>query len=234
MRNQLVTVALTPSGMADSIQGNRFVLPFESQMPIADFFNLLQDKKSNVIPYIQKQCSSLVQEYASVEEDVFELPWTNQVFSSEPDAVNIWIGDERSISSLHKDPYENLYGVVSGSKTFTLLAPHSTPFLYRDFYKVAQLDQHMNAIDIEPEQKIPWIPIVVDSPLVCTEYPLFAYATPLKAVLKAGDVLYLPSLWYHQVSQNIETIAVNYWYDMKYCSRHSWSIFQDELLLKKS
>lgn len=26
-----------------------------------------------------------------------------------PEAINIWIGDERSITSWHKDPFENLY-----------------------------------------------------------------------------------------------------------------------------
>lgn len=30
--------------------------------------------------------------------------------------MNLWIGDERSVSSLHKDHYENLYCVVTGHK----------------------------------------------------------------------------------------------------------------------
>lgn len=40
---------------------------------------------------------------------------------NKPDATNIWIGTEKSVSSLHKDPYENFYIVISGAKTFTLL-----------------------------------------------------------------------------------------------------------------
>lgn len=27
-------------------------------------------------------------------------------FGNEPDAVNIWIGDERAVSTMHKDHYE--------------------------------------------------------------------------------------------------------------------------------
>lgn len=33
------------------------------------------------------------------------------------------MGDGRAVTSLHKDPYENIYSVVRGSKTFTLLPP---------------------------------------------------------------------------------------------------------------
>lgn len=28
-----------------------------------------------------------------------------------PEAVNLWIGDERSVTSWHKDPFENIYAV---------------------------------------------------------------------------------------------------------------------------
>lgn len=44
------------------------------------------------------------------------------------DAVNLWIGDERSVSATHKDHFENMYAVISGEKTFTLLPP--TDILY--------------------------------------------------------------------------------------------------------
>lgn len=40
--------------------------------------------------------------------------------------------------------------------------------------------------------------------------------------LKAGDMLYLPALWFHHVAQGAEdepedepTIALNWWYEMK-------------------
>ena len=31
-------------------------------------------------------------------------------------------------------------------------------------------------------------------------------------------MLYLPALWFHQVSQSCETVAINYWYDMRFDS----------------
>jgi jumonji domain-containing protein 7 len=49
--------------------------------------------------------------------------------------VNLWIGSSRSVTSFHHDPYvpllvtiadirfENIYHVLSGSKTFSLVSP---------------------------------------------------------------------------------------------------------------
>jgi len=49
---------------------------------------------------------------------------------------------------------------------------------------------------------------------------MLKHTSPVRAVLRAGDILYLPSLWYHQVEQipdqEHRTIAVNYWYDMAF------------------
>lgn len=34
------------------------------------------------------------------------LELARKAFRNEPDAVNLWIGDERSVSAVHKDHYE--------------------------------------------------------------------------------------------------------------------------------
>ena len=44
---------------------------------------------------------------------------TRQALGKPPDAVNLWLGGDRSVSSLHKDPYENFYCVLSGCKEVT-------------------------------------------------------------------------------------------------------------------
>lgn len=55
-----------------------------------------------------------------IERDV---TWMKEATGSSAEAVNLWIGTSRSTTSLHHDPYENLYHVLSGSKTFTLVSP---------------------------------------------------------------------------------------------------------------
>ena len=57
--------------------------------------------------------------------------WAQDAFGTgPPDAVNLWIGNERAISSMHKDHYENLFYVLSGEKIFTLCPPADVVFLY--------------------------------------------------------------------------------------------------------
>jgi len=44
------------------------------------------------------------------------FPIARHVFGHAPDAINLWIGGRRSVSSVHKDPYENMYAVLKGEK----------------------------------------------------------------------------------------------------------------------
>jgi jumonji domain-containing protein 7 len=54
-----------------------------------------------------------------------------------PEAVNLWIGNQRSVTSFHKDHYENLYAVVTGEKHFTLLPPTDLHRMYIRSYPSA-------------------------------------------------------------------------------------------------
>jgi peptidyl-lysine (3S)-dioxygenase / protease len=50
----------------------------------------------------------------------------------------LWIGDERSVSSIHKDHFENMYAVITGEKTFTLLPPTDLLYLEEKEYPSMQ------------------------------------------------------------------------------------------------
>jgi oxalate decarboxylase/phosphoglucose isomerase-like protein (cupin superfamily) len=54
-------------------------------------------------------------------------------------------------------------------------------------------------------------------------------SSPIFVAVEAGDVLYLPSLWFHCVAQEGDdagkAIAVNYWYDMKYDVKYAYYNF---------
>jgi peptidyl-lysine (3S)-dioxygenase / protease len=51
-----------------------------------------------------------------------------------PDAFNFWMGNSKSVSAMHKDPYENIYACLHGEKHFTLIPPVCFPFLYEGEY----------------------------------------------------------------------------------------------------
>jgi peptidyl-lysine (3S)-dioxygenase / protease len=50
--------------------------------------------------------------------------------------------------------------------------------------------------------------------------PFLRECKPIVVTLEPGEVLYLPSLWFHSVSQSSNPhglcVAVNYWYDMDF------------------
>ena len=58
-----------------------------------------------------------------------EISFFSKSVGNSPDAVNIWMGSEKSISSLHRDPYENVYTVIKGKKIFKLYAPTDRGFI---------------------------------------------------------------------------------------------------------
>lgn len=51
-------------------------------------------------------------------------PWSTPIGDGTgADAINVWIGSRYSVSSSHKDHFENLYAVLRGRKYFTLCPP---------------------------------------------------------------------------------------------------------------
>ena len=168
--------------------------------------------------------------------------FAEETFGTSPDAVNLWIGDERAVSSMHKDHYENLFYVLSGEKVFTLCPPADVPFLCQKefdsgtFYrnKNGEWVVHQDFVDDEANQpvhaaRVKWIGGDVDPLLEAPDsnrrdHPLLPLAHPIRVVVKAGEMLYLPALWFHRVTQTCETVGINYWYDMSFDSPQ-WCYF---------
>jgi len=113
-------------------------------------------------------------------------------------STNLWMCCRGSRSSLHHDPHDNLLCVAVGTKAVTLFHPRLTACLYpRPAY-----DESANHSLIEfasPDEK---------------RHPHFRRALALAqhATLTAGDALYIPTGWWHQVDSSSVTIAVNFWW----------------------
>ena len=75
-----------------------------------------------------------------------------------------------------------------------------------------------------PSERLAWIDSDPDDPSAYTHHPNLHLTHPRRVVVRAGEILYIPALWYHQVSQTCVTVAVNYWYDMKF--DHRWVFYQ--------
>ncbi|OSD04660.1 Clavaminate synthase-like protein [Trametes coccinea BRFM310] len=146
-----------------------------------------------------------------------EISWCSDALDRNPDAVNLWIGDEKSVTSIHSDPYENIYTVLRGSKQFTLLPPTEGWCLKERRYP------HATYVRSPVTSQLELVPSPAETPLVrwssvtdpTDPTALPAEAHPIHITVNAGETLYLPAGWWHYVCQRGFTVAVNYWYDME-------------------
>eukprot|EP00794_Sanderia_malayensis_P005279 gene5279-5946_t len=281
----LVTVTSTPNGYADAPVGDRFVLPEEKFMLFKEFLTIWEENdKTNGVHYIQKQNSNFTDEFSVLVKDAdCHVSWASEAFGGRPDAVNFWMGNSDSVTSMHKDHYENIYAVVSGCKTFILHPPTDLCFIPYKSYKLAQYKENVltgkfDIIDLLEEagseeedehahlenkgtedivkndtksnqnsftshvnecnenrtrslahKTISWISI---DPLGCGDSlhdKQYQKCKKFIAKVEAGDVLYLPSLWFHHVTQTDKTIAVNFWYDMQFDIKYNYFKFAEEI-----
>ncbi|KAL2135210.1 hypothetical protein VTI74DRAFT_9416 [Chaetomium olivicolor] len=184
------------------------------------------------IRYAQTQNDNLRHEYARLFSHVPPtIPWARIALARDPDAINLWIGNSHSTTALHKDNYENVYVQVSGQKHFVLLPPVCHPCVKERRLAPGHYERRTGSTGVkgeegrlelvmeEGEEEVPFAIWDPDRPRDnATRYS--ALAQPMRVTLEPGDMLYLPCMWYHKVSQSCSPegvcIAVNYWYDMDF------------------
>ncbi|KAK4127846.1 Clavaminate synthase-like protein [Parathielavia appendiculata] len=189
------------------------------------------------IRYAQTQNDNLRHEYLPLFAHVpATIPWARIALARDPDAINLWIGNSRSVTALHKDNYENIYVQIAGQKHFVLLPPvcHAAvnetrlrPAVYRRRRMEVSgggegggEEEGLELVLEEGEgEEVPFAIWDPDRPGEnATRYS--ALVQPMLVTLDPGDMLYLPCMWYHKVSQSCSPegvcIAVNYRYDMDF------------------
>jgi len=250
----------------------------------------------------------------SFAEQAFAAMNTTTATIAKPEAINLWIGNEKSTSMMHKDFYENLYYVADGEKIFTICPPSDSLYFEEREYESGSFRQvihhhHRGDITLDDSSEciencndvrkrgqwivdcdskeqpltnglskndddeftttstssssssniinhnyhvVRWIepdvehilPPLEDALPATTDntndqnhqnysefqlkykriHPTLSYTHPQRIRLQQGDMLYLPALWYHRVTSTCESVAINYWYDMRFDSPH-WCYF---------
>jgi hypothetical protein len=112
----------------------------------------------------------------------------------------IWIGN-RTVVSAHFDESDNVAVVVTGRRRFTLFPPEQVGNLYVGPLDVTMAGQPATMVDLRDPD--------------LARYPRFAEAVAASrtAELGAGDAIYIPALWWHQVEAlDPFNILINYWW----------------------
>jgi len=115
--------------------------------------------------------------------------------------------------------------VVRGYKDIILYPPTDLPWLrYKNCQpaKYTLKDDNNFVIEEIDGPQVPWIAVDPLKPDL-EAYPEYANATPIRLRLNEGDVLYLPSQWFHHLSQSQLCVAVNFWYDMKFDTKYVYN-----------
>ncbi|EEF28988.1 pla2g4b, putative [Ricinus communis] len=243
-----VSLHLTPHGRADSLVPTPtnslcFASAHVKSLPFPLAVNwVLNSQVGKSVAYLQQQNDCFRTEYfdALGSDCDGHIEWATEAFGCLPEAVNLWIGNHLSETSFHKDHYENLYAVVSGEKHFLLLPPTDVHRLYIRDYPAAQYSYSQEIGEFrlgveEPVRYVPWssvnpYPSPEDKESEMANFPLyFNGPKPFQCTVKAGEVLYLPSMWFHHVRQSPDvngcTIAINYWYDMQFDIKYAYFNF---------
>jgi len=110
--------------------------------------------------------------------------------------VRLWLSGVDTCSPLHRDWPENLYAQVFGRKRFLMVHREQTRRVYRrPFYSGAPNFSRMNAENADYER-----------------FPLFRGVPRIEFEVAAGELLYIPRMWWHQVRSLEVSASINFWF----------------------
>lgn len=134
--------------------------------------------------------------------------------------LNIWLSNGNTLGKLHYDPFDNFLCQISGRKELFLYEPHQNSRLYEAHIQEASLAYN-------PVTKKFWRKELLESTSMVmspvdilkpdyNRFPKFKEAQALNCTINEGDVLFMPSFWWHEVqsypSENEpRNLAVNFW-----------------------
>jgi len=159
----------------------------QRSLPFAEFADRLVERGGDAFEYLQ--------------DDVNDVPVLKADYRL-PDCLGarailrekLWLGGGGLITPLHYDPVETFHWIIRGAKRFLCYRPG----VLRYYPYPAGSDAPFIS-QVDPDHPRP------------REFPRFATAVPVEFTLRAGEVLYLPAFWWHQVySQAAVNLSLNF------------------------
>lgn len=141
---------------------------------------------------------NLRDEYVTLFSDVQkDIPFARIALDKSPDAVNLWIGNSKSVTAMHKDNYENIYVQVLGRKHFVLLPSLCHPCVNEQPLRPATYKRGDDGLQLVMDSDDEAVPFAIWDPEKPEQNATrFSHlAKPLRVTLNPGDMLYLPAMW---------------------------------------
>jgi hypothetical protein len=113
----------------------------------------------------------------------------------------IWIGSN-TVQPLHQDHRLRIDGIsniltqIYGTKRVILASDTQTPYLYRRSW--AKTDKHFSEVDVAAPD--------------VERFPLFRHAQLWEGTIHAGDMVFIPSRYWHYLNSHGASISVSFWW----------------------
>jgi hypothetical protein len=150
--------------------------PLHGQWELGRYLRHIRAESPEQAPYLAY--FDIFKYFPELRKDVDFSFWSGR--------INIpigWIGPAGSFTGLHYDIAPNLFAQFHGSKEFILYPPDQTPLLYPGRkYDIGSVLSEVDTRRPDPDR-----------------FPLFSRARGTKVIVKAGDLLFTPAGWWHQV-----------------------------------
>lgn len=130
-----------------------------------------------------------------------DLILNHPMFAARPTTISAWIGT-RTTAAAHFDLSHNLACCAVGRRRFTLFPPEQISNLYPGPLEPTPGGQVVTMVDLAAPD--------------LERFPRFAeaHAAGQVADMEPGDVLFYPSMWWHQVAALAPfNVLINYWWD---------------------
>ena len=109
--------------------------------------------------------------------------------------TRIWIGAAGQQSTIHNDNYDNLNAQILGAKRFLLFSPREYAKLYAE-----RINENLWASPVDPTAPD------------LDRFSAFADIQGFECALEPGDLLYIPSFWWHHAQAMTPCVNVNAWH----------------------
>lgn len=191
LQNKLVKVNTSKDGnfALDPKKGKHFSSPLT--IGFRDYINLIKNKETIEKLYMQQ--ISICRELPELKN---ELIFPTYIINTEDiKEINLWVGPGGNTSPLHYDRANNFFIQLYGTKKFWLADPMQFNNIYPNscFSKAA----YMSKVNLYTPDNI--------------KYPKFSKVNFIDFTIEAGEMLFLPAYWWHQVYSVDTTVSMNIW-----------------------
>lgn len=198
------------------------VRPATKNLNFSSFMDIVEKVSNGSIKDMSAylEYSSIPDHLPELEDDILEEMLFQGLLKR--NHLNIWLSDGRTLGKLHFDQYDNLLCQISGKKQVMLFDPHNNHQMYEGHIPEANLSYNQTSNTFHRHHLLESTSMVMSPVDILkpdySRFPLFGDTYPLNCTLEEGDVLYLPSFWWHEVQSfpNVtagRNLAINFWYD---------------------